>query len=251
MSGSDDFKHVPFPTTQWTLVKQAGAADPVARRAALETLIKRYAPAIHSHLVLVRRMKPEEADDAVQEFLLSKILEQEIIGQAEQSRGRLRSLLLMTLQRFLISEHRARLAQKRAAGTKTEDLADLAEAREPVDLSPDPANVFDIAWARSVLHETLNRMEQQYVTEGRPELWGIFESRVVRPTLYQEPPEDYSELLERYKLESPAQASNLLVTAKRAFVKHMRGVIGEYVAEEAEIDVEIADLELILAQRHA
>jgi hypothetical protein len=232
-----------FPTTQWGLVQRAGAADPQTRQVALGELIQRYAPALHAYVISAWGFRPAEAEDAIQEFLLSKILERELLRQAEQRRGRLRALLVTTLNRFLISAHRKQMAQKRSAGKRTrlEDVPEL-KSREP-----DPTAAFDLGWARGVLTEILTRMEKECRADGRLDIWGIFEARVVGPILRQDQPQDYAALVKRYGLGSPAQASNLLISGKRKFVQIMRNVIGEYATSEKEIDDEIAELEKILS----
>jgi hypothetical protein len=51
----------------------------------------------------------------------------------------------------------------------------------------------------------------------------------------------------RHKLESPMQASNILMTGKRNFERTLRSVIAEY-ANEDEIEIEIVELRQILAR---
>lgn len=235
---------VAFPTTQWALVQRAGATDPLVRNIALGEIIKRYAPAIHSYLVMGKGLDSSSAQDTVQEFLLSKVLEQELLKKADQRRGKLRALLLEALNRFLIGEHRKRSAQKRSSG---QELKTLEQTPEPVSEEADPNRVFDVAWARGVLTEVLERMEKECRAQGRADQWGVFDSRMVGPILRQEEPQSCDALMARYHLTSPAQASNLLMTAKRTFIRLMRTVISEYVSTEAEIDQEIADLEHVLS----
>jgi transcriptional regulator with XRE-family HTH domain len=74
----------------------------------------------------------------------------------------------------------------------------------------------------------------------------VFEGRVLAEAL-QERPLAYEALAERYGLRSPAQAANLLVTAKRMYARLMRSAVGEYERDEAEVDEEIRDLRRILA----
>ena len=83
---------------------------------------------------------------------------------------------------------------------------------------------------------------------GREQMWGVFEARVLGPTLEQREPISYAELVDRFKLESPAQASNLLVSGKRMFIRALHSVVAEYGASEEDVEQEIADLQTILAQ---
>src|SRR2546430_1488073 len=65
-----------FPATQWSLVGRAGHVTGSRRREALGTLLHRYMPAMRTHLVLARRMSPDQADDLIQGFVTDKIIEQ-------------------------------------------------------------------------------------------------------------------------------------------------------------------------------
>lgn len=57
----------------------------------------------------------------------------------------------------------------------------------------------------------------------------------------------YGALVEQLNVTSPAQAQNLLVTAKRKFVRCLREVIADYVSETGSIKIELQELYAILA----
>jgi hypothetical protein len=61
-------------------------------------------------------------------------------------------------------------------------------------------------------------------------------------------PPSYDSLRTRFELESAAQASNLVVTGRRAFSRALWSVVAEYAGDEAEVEVEIRDLWSILAR---
>jgi hypothetical protein len=91
-------------------------------------------------------------------------------------------------------------------------------------------------------------MRAECERSGRRDVWGVFEARIVAPMLDDAAPPPYDQLVARFALASPAQASNVLVTGKRMFVRALRGVIGEYELGEDHIDAEIADLRAVLAR---
>src|SRR3954469_23630165 len=93
-----------FPTTHWSLVKKAGCTSGESQRAALVEVLNRYMPALRSHLIYHKRIESHQAEDLLQGFLLSKVIEQDLIGAARQERGRFRSFLLTALDRFAISQ---------------------------------------------------------------------------------------------------------------------------------------------------
>ena len=233
-----------FPTTQWSQVARAGHAPITIKRQALDELLRRYVPAIRSHLVYRKRIQADQVDDVVQGFVASHVIENDFIAGADQNRGKFRTYLLTALDRYIIGQYRYATAKKRHSGRQA-NLDDVPEPAQSRDVSVDRA--FDIEWARAMLGQTLEKMEQQCKASGRDDVWGIFECRLLGPILGQCAAPTYGQLVKRFNLVSPAQASNLLVTAKRSFIRMMRSVIGEYALDDQEIDEEIADLMHILS----
>ena len=91
-------------------------------------------------------------------------------------------------------------------------------------------------------------MQQHCHESGRPDLWEVFESRLVRPTLEDSAAPAYGDLVQQCGFASPTQAANALMTAKRMFERSLRAVIGEYAKSKAEIDEEIRELREILGR---
>src|SRR5215217_2507880 len=98
-----------FPSTQWSVVETAGREDSRGDRPALETLLKRYLPALRGHLLCRRAVQPDRIDDLLQGFVTSKVLE----ARGDRNRGRFRTLLLTALDHFVISQVRHDQAAKR------------------------------------------------------------------------------------------------------------------------------------------
>jgi len=141
-----------------------------------------------------------------------------------------------------------RLRDERARKRSPADaaLVDLGSRAGLIEAEQSPAGAFEVAWARGVVSEALGRMRAECEAGGRAEVWGVFEARVVRPILESAPPADYAELVRRFGLQSPSQASNVLMTGKRMYARALRTVVGEY-AKGLEIDAEIEELREILA----
>lgn len=234
-----------FPSTHWSLIAQTGAEGAEAARDALGELLARYLPALHTHLVY-KRLRPDEADDLLQEFVAGKILERDLIGRADQKLGKFRTFLLTALDRFLVDSIRAKQAKKRMPdGGRLERIGDRAEQLQG---AAGPSDAFDVAWARGVLQEALRRMQAQCESSGRAEVWGIFECRVLEPILSGTEPAGYDELIGRFGLKSPSQASNVLITAKRIYARALRSVVAEYARDGHEIAEEIDQLREVLGR---
>jgi hypothetical protein len=78
--------------------------------------------------------------------------------------------------------------------------------------------------------------------QHRPDLWKLFEARILRPAIDDVEPIAYEQLVAELAFQSPSQAWNALVTVKRMFESALRSVIREYVQDEALVDAEIQDL---------
>lgn len=236
-----------FPTTRWFLVARAGQEPSGGQRPALSELLQRYLPALRAHLVQTRHLAPDAADDVLQSFVATKFLAQNLAGQANPARGRFRTLLLTALDRFAVSEWRRQTARKRTA----EHAGPLDPQQSLPASSLPPAEAFDVAWARQVLSEAVRRIEAECRSAGRRELWGVFECRILLPTLEGRRPPEYAELVSRFGFRSPSQASNALLTAKRMFERTLRAVVGEYASSPGEVEDEIRDLRTILSRAGA
>lgn len=234
-----------FPTTHWSLVARAGQDVTGAKRQALSELLTRYLPALRAHLVHGKRLSPEDADDLLQEFVAAKILEKELIGRADAQLGKFRTFLLTALDRFLIDHIREQNARKRSpADGALRGLGDRAELLEAAPW----CDAFDLAWARNVIAETVRQMRIECETSDRMDVWGLFEGRLLGPILNAAEPVEYEELVGRFGLQSPSQASNLLITAKRMFGRVMRAVVAEYALGNGEIESEIGELMDVLGR---
>lgn len=201
-------------------------------------------PAIKCYLVLGKRLDHDRADDLMQSFLASKVLDHDLIERADKERGKFRTFLLTALDRFIVNQHRFDRARKRSPSA----MGSIDEQPEPAESQAGPGETFDIAWARQVIDRTIDRMKNECRGSGRNDLWEVFEARVLGPTLGQTQAISYDELIQRGGFASPVQAANALVTAKRMFARIIRTVISEYEGTDAEIDSELNDLHEILAR---
>jgi DNA-directed RNA polymerase specialized sigma24 family protein len=235
-----------FPSTRWSLVARAGQQDAEAKREALGQLLVRYLPALQAHLVRRRRLPAEKADDLVQEFVTNKILEKDLIARADQQLGKFRTLLLTALDRFVKNQIRNEHAKKRAPSSGA--VVGFDERYQGLPAGQRASEAFDVAWARGLIAEALRQMHAECEALQRPDVWGVFQCRIVGPILEGTPPVDYKQLVERYAFQSPTQASNVLTTAKRMYARALRWAVAQYTQDEQEIESEIEELKEILAR---
>src|SRR4051794_11467498 len=88
-----------FPATHWSLIDRA--REPASRREALATLLVRYLPALRAHLLAARRVPPDRIEDTLQAFVTDKVIEQNLLAHADREKGKFRSFLVSTFDRYV------------------------------------------------------------------------------------------------------------------------------------------------------
>ena len=89
-------------------------------------------------------------------------------------------------------------------------------------------------------------VEEECNRNDRADVWTIFQRRLLEPMLEGARPVPYGDLVKALKLDSPSQAANLLITAKRMFSRHLHAVVSETVSDPAQADAELEELKKCL-----
>lgn len=233
-----------FPTTRWSRVARAAGAEggPASQQEALETLLRQYLPAFRAHVVRALRAPVDQADDLVQSFVCDRIVAEGLITGADRGRGKFRTYLLTALDRHVARVRRYDGAAKRRPGAPSASI----EGHEPVANVATASETFDIAWARQVVAQAIEQMRKE-CGSGRPDIWGVFQARVLSPMLEGGEPTPYPLLVESLRLASTDVAANLAITGKRMFARCLRAIVSQYLETDDEAEQEIADLRRILA----
>jgi RNA polymerase sigma factor (sigma-70 family) len=170
-----------FPTTQWSLVLNAGAEGDRAVRSALETLCRQYWYPIYN---FVRRQgrSHHESEDFTQQFF-AHLLTTNAVEAARPERGRFRTFLLSALRNFLTDEWRRARTAKRGGGYVIASLelerTERRFAEEPVDQSLTPDQAFERAWAAELLGRAMARLREDYESSGRGALFAALAPRLL------------------------------------------------------------------------
>jgi len=223
-----------FPVTTWMEVTDR------------KKVVNRYWMALKTYLGGLLSQFPEyraEADDLLQDFIKEKILNPGWLEKADPNRGRFRDLLKSSLRNFVTGVIRKREAAKRGGTT---DVVPLDELEQEI-AGPEPvSDSFDLAWLQMLLSETLEKMKESCAISENNHIWKIFEFRILKPALEGVEPAPYDELVAKFGLRSPAQATNALATGKRMFARHLRAVIAQYETGDKAVRAEIDSLRLFL-----
>ena len=252
------FRSDGFPSTRWSLVARAGQ-QPGAQgggpapadggggdtREALGHLLTLYLPALRAHLVS-RRISAQNVDDLLQGFVAEKVIERNFLAVADPARGQFRAFLATALDNFAKNQFRHDGAHKRAPSNGKVLAWDAQAGLDPAVPGVEAADPFDIVWARQALSEAVRRTREKCLADGRADLWGVLEVRVLAPALDGAEPLPYGEMVRRFGYATPKQAANALVTAKRRLELELRATLAEYLTNEDELEQELASLGHIL-----
>jgi RNA polymerase sigma-70 factor (ECF subfamily) len=165
-----------FVTTRWSLILSAANLGSEEQRAhdALAELCRTYWRPIFL-FVRGRGYSIEDAQDLTQDFFLA-ILKNDWLQHADRNRGRFRSLLLRSLQNFLINAAEKTRARKRCGGVELISWDDwnaesLSQSSIPVQAlqSLSPQRLFDLSWATTVVEHALQRLREECESKGK--LW--------------------------------------------------------------------------------
>lgn len=231
-----------IPSTHWASIAAAGEERP-----RLGEVLRRYQPALQVHLQRRFHLSPDDALDVLQDYFTDAMVERNLLRLADPSRGRFRSFLLTALDRHALNWLRSRSAKKRSP----KSMATLEAVPPAIDGHPPADQAFEIAWAREVIAQGIERMQAECQADNQLQLWELFRLRVLGPVFDSSPGEPYAGLVNRLGFATPAQASNALVTAKRRFARALRAVVAEYLNDPSQTDEELADLQRILSRPNA
>lgn len=161
-----------FPITDWSVVLRSKAQSTRTAEDALATLCENYWQPLYASL-RQRGYPSADAEDLTQAFLAS-VVEKNRRRRILPERGRFRAFLMTALVNFAANEHHRAHAQKRG-GSLTRiggglDDAEYLCAGEPAHHDT-PERLFDRRWAVTLLKRVLGRLEQEYATSGKVELF--------------------------------------------------------------------------------
>jgi RNA polymerase sigma-70 factor (ECF subfamily) len=165
-----------FVTTRWSLILSAAnlGRKEQKTRDALAELCRTYWRPIFS-FVHARGYSIEDAQDLTQDFFVI-ILKDNWLQHADPNRGRFRSLLLRSLQNFLINAAEKTHTRKRGGEVEFISWDDwVAEAPSQLSISAQaldslpPERLFDLTWATTVVEHALRRLREECENKGK--LW--------------------------------------------------------------------------------
>lgn len=174
-----------FVTTRWSLVLSAAnsKSEEQKARGALDELCRTYWRPVFS-FVSRRGYSMADAQDLTQDFFVM-ILKRGWLRHADPNRGRFRSLLLTSLQNFLMNAAKRSRRHKRGGELKFISWDDwMAEAPSQLSTTDDalnslpPERLFDLRWAMTVVEQALRRLREECENKGRLRLFRTLSSHL-------------------------------------------------------------------------
>ncbi|MBP7053526.1 MAG: hypothetical protein KBE65_21155 [Phycisphaerae bacterium] len=226
-----------FLTTQWSLIEHIQAGED-RDSALIGSLLQMYWKPVYCYL---RRKgcDNEQAKDLTQDFFHEVVLNRDLVGRADVSKGRFRTFLLHALNQYLINENRDAHATKRIPREKlvlldAMRLPDLPQAIVESDVE----DTYHYAWLSALLERVIAQVRADCRREGMETHWALFDAHVLKPILSGGSPPLLATLCREHGLDDTKKASNMIVTVRRRFraalLEHIRGTVlsGDQADEE-------------------
>ena len=161
-----------FATTRWSIVLAAGRTDTPSSRDALAALCESYWYPLYAY-ARRRGYRAEQAEDLAQSFF-ARFLEKNDVQDADRSRGKFRSFLLVEFKHFLANEYDREHAQRRGGQNEIVSLnANDAERKynSSVTNGVTPDQEYEKQWALSVLEGVVAQLTDEYAAAGKADLF--------------------------------------------------------------------------------
>ncbi len=164
---------VRFHTTRWSLILSSlhGSTGKADARDSLSQLCRIYWRPIFA-FVCRKGYSVPDAQDLTQDFFVV-LFKGDLLARADRDRGRFRSLLLASLQNFLVDSRSRSRAQKRGGEVEFVSWDDwMAEAPSRLTvpsaaLKDWPAErIFDVRWAATLAEQALRRLQEECESRG-------------------------------------------------------------------------------------
>lgn len=166
--------YTPFPETRWTALRALTSGEADARRLGWEVVSKLYWQPVQSYIRAKWSSGEQDANDATQNFF-AHVIERETFAKFEADKSRFRHFLRVCLDRFLINEYKAGLAQKRGGGlvSSIEESGKDGGPLDPAD--PDSLDeLFEQEWRRSLFEAAIRDVESLAVTDTAKQQFTLF-----------------------------------------------------------------------------
>jgi DNA-directed RNA polymerase specialized sigma24 family protein len=156
-------RNATFATTHWSVVLRAGNLESPQAAEALEELCRVYWYPLYA-FIRACGYGPDDAEDLTQGFF-ERLLQENLIHQAQRDRGRFRSFLLTLLKHYLANDwkrvHREKRGGCRGVISFDQMAAEERYRWEPVE-TVNPESIYERRWTLTLMSRVLARLRREY-----------------------------------------------------------------------------------------
>ena len=226
-----------FPTTRWTLIRQAVDQPDTEARQALESLCQQYCGPVLG-FVRNRVNSLQQAEDITQGFFVA-LIERDLLGKVDADRGRFRTFLLHALRNYMSDVRDFETAQKRGNGRVIVSLDVVRHLTEPTT-EQTPEQIFELSWVRTVLLRAMERLCEEHREAGKSILFDA-----LRPLLDSGSKPGVRDIAESLQMSEPAVRVAVHRMRKR-LGRMIRSEIAETVPTNSDVNDELQRLMQVL-----
>jgi hypothetical protein len=226
-----------FPSTLWTMIREAADRSSPDCQEQLNRLLKRYWKPVYAYIQQGWKKPVEECKDLTQEFLL-RMLEGEYFPKAAPDKGSCRASHKPSLQHFPVRPGRREGAKKRGGDKAVVLLEDEDVSKMPSDSGQPPEEAFDAQWVSCVLDEGVQALKEVLHVEGKDlyfEVFTLFYIESVDAPKEGEPPVEWTHprIAQRLGIKA-SDVANYLSYGRRKLRELLGSRVKDYVATEED-----------------
>ncbi|HYF36053.1 MAG TPA: hypothetical protein VD994_12235 [Prosthecobacter sp.] len=229
-----------LPSTHWTLIGRLRSGVDTEKRQGLDMLCTQYHYPLYCFLRR-RGLSHHDAQDVLHDFL-AKVLRLDVFAKADQAKGRLRTLLLTSLDRHVSTWAGRKKRQPPTLSEEAEAALGTDESRYDRERFSDgdsPGAVYDRKWAQELLSRSLERLREQYAAAGKERQFQALKPVLLSGGSLKDA--DSAALAAELGLTPNA----LRVTLSRLlkdYRKSLKAEVAETVSSGTDVEKELADL---------
>lgn len=227
-----------MPETRWSLVQRVQEKDDGKALVALGELMKIYSEPLRA-FALARGESASDVDDAVQGFYEMLITRGSMLS-VSQERGRLRSFLRASFERYLIDQWDKRSAAKRGGGKHHVSIEHEQEEHHAIaELSHDvtPDKLFERRWVLTLLGRVMEALHASYVRRGKEDIFLALKGALE----WQSTEFSYAEAGEKIGMNENA-VKQAVFRMRKKFGEQLRWEVAQTVTDPADVDAELREL---------
>lgn len=226
-----------MPETRWSLVQRVQSGDDPKALGALGELMKLYRDPLIAY-ALGRGESPSDVEDAVQGFY-ELLISRGSMQTVSQDRGRLRSFLRCSFERYIIDQWERRSAAKRGGGRPHVSLEAEEETHPIKELAHEvtPEKLYERRWVLTLLGRVMDALGAHYRRRGKEEVFLALRGALE----WQSTDFSYAEAGKKIGMNENA-VKQAVLRMRRKFGELLHWEVAQTVSNPADVELELREL---------